>query len=300
MRFEGLDLNLLVVFESLLETGNVTQSARQLNISQPSVSAALGRLRDYFQDDLFVHVDRRMQPTAKAESLAPGVAEMLNVARFRVCRPERFDPATSRRRFRLIASDYAFDTLVGRTIARVARQAPGLLFEVNPAGSESYAAFQKGDIDLLLTVPDFVLADHPQEMLFADTDAVVCWNESRFAKGVTAEDFMNAEFAAAVFGAERRPTVSEIFFRKIGIYRKIVVEVPSFSALPAAIVGTDRLAVMHARHARLFARLYPISLHPLPVQSANIKEIAQWHRLRGEDPGVQWLLQRLKEEVSLL
>lgn len=300
MRFEGLDLNLLVVFDALRETESVTGAAQQLNLSQPSISAALKRLREYFDDQLFMHVDRRMQPTARAESLAPGITELLNVARFQVCRPEKFDAANSRRRFRMIASDYAFDILVGRTTSRAAQIAPGISFDVSQAGADSYRAFQQGDIDLLITVPSFVLTEHPQEMLYSDVDAVVAWKGGKFAHGIDAAQFIQAEFAAAVFGAERRPTVSETFFRSIGIERNIVVQVPSFSALPAAISETDRVAVMHRRHAEMFAKFYPLVVHDLPVQGANIREIAQWHKLRGEDLGVQWLLQLLRAEAALL
>lgn len=297
MRFEGLDLNLMVVFEALTETGNVTEAAKRLHLSQPSISAALKRLREYFGDDLFTQVGRRMMPTAKAEALAPGVTELLNVARYRICRPENFDAATSQRRFRLNASDYAFDILVGKATARAARSAPGVSFEISQAGPENFRAFQQGDIDLLITVPHYVLPEHPTEVLYSDVDAIICWNGSRFADGISAEEFMDAEFAAAVFGAARRPTVSEIHFRKSGIDRNIVVEVPSFSALPAAIVGTNRIAVMNRRHALLFSRMYPLAVHALPVEGSNISEIAQWHRLRGDDPGVQWLLQQLRDEV---
>lgn len=300
MRFEGLDLNLLVAFEVLLECRSTTETARRLNLSQPTISAALGRLRDYFEDELLVNVGRDMVPTPKAEELGPAVTELLNVARFRIVQGDDFDPATSRRRFRLLSSDYFFDVLLAGALARAASLAPHVTFEVGSTGPEGSRAFQKGDIDLMITVPQYLTSDHPTEPLFSDRDAVICWKHGKFAQGVTDHEFLEAEFATAVFGEERRPTIAEGYFRDRGISLRTALQVPSFAALPGAVCGTDRLAVMHSGHARYFERYQPIAVHPLPIEGPGVSEVAQWHRLRRNDGGIQWLLGLLREQAEAL
>ncbi|MEP5938240.1 MAG: LysR family transcriptional regulator [Erythrobacter sp.] len=289
MRFEGLDLNLLVAMEVLLDCRSTTEAARRLHLSQPTISAALGRLRDYFDDELLMNVGRDMVPTAKGEELGPAITELLNVARFKIVHTEEFNPATSRRRFKILCSDFAFDVLISQVIARASSEAPHVSFEIGSTGPEGTRVFQKGDVDLMITVQDYHLDDHPMEGLFEDQDSVICWSEGKFAAGINETQFLEASFAIPVFGEERRPPISDLFFRRNGVQLNAGVQVSSFSALPRAIVGTDRIAVMHMTHARLYEDSYPIKVHPLPVEGPGIREVMQWHKLRHNDKGIRWL-----------
>ncbi|GAA0273423.1 LysR substrate-binding domain-containing protein [Alteraurantiacibacter aestuarii] len=298
MRFEGLDLNLLAALEVLLECRSTTETARRLNLSQPTISAALGRLRDYFEDDLLMNVGREMVPTALGEELAPAVTELLNVARFRIIQGEGFDPASSHRCFKILASDYVFDVLLASALAKAARIAPDLRFEISLTGPTGGRLFQKGEIDLMITVPQYLAPDHPSEILFEDVDSVVCWSEGRFRDTIDEKGFLEADFAKAVFGEERRPATVDLYFRERNFDLKTAIEVPSFSALPGAVIGTDRIALMHRRHAKFCQRRYPLSCHPLPVPGPGISEFAQWHQLRRNDGGIAWLLGLLREEAA--
>ena len=300
MRFQGLDLNLLVVFDMLLECRSTTEAARRLHLSQPTVSSALGRLREYFDDDLLVNVGREMVPTPMAVELGPSITELLNIARFRIVQSEEFDPAYSRRKYRILASDYVFDVLLSSVLAKAAQVAPGVTFEISPIGSQGTRQFQKGDIDLMFTVPRFSLDSSPSELLFSDEDVVACWAEGKHASGIAREAFLAADFAVAVFGEERRQSISDLHFADSGLALKTSVQVPSFSSLPGAVCGTDRLAVMHRRHAEFYQRSYPLVCHPLPVAGAEVSVIVQWHPLRRKDAGTRWLRQLLQQAAALL
>jgi DNA-binding transcriptional LysR family regulator len=300
MRFEGLDLNLLVALDALLETQNVTETARRLNLSQPSVSAALGRLREYFNDPLLTQIGRKMMPTAKGQELAPAIKEMLNLVRFRIAHADDYDAFHSQRRFNVIASDYAFDIVVSKAIARAERLAPHVTFDVTPPGPAAIRHFENGDVDVLINVSNYLLDQHPQLPLFNDKENVICWDRGRYAAGITAEEFLEASHAVAVFGEERRSTVFDLHLAATGIRRRIAVQVGGFSSLPSAVVGTDRVAVMHRRHANHFSTLYPIRHHAVPIPGPGVNEVVQWHRLREKDAGVLWLISLLQEETARL
>src|SRR5690554_7176316 len=100
MRYKRLDLNLLVVLDALLRERSVTLAARELNLSQPAMSAALSRLREYFNDDILVMHGKRMLPTAHAQDLAPVVAKALADIQTLIMAAAVFDPATTKRTFR--------------------------------------------------------------------------------------------------------------------------------------------------------------------------------------------------------
>ena len=297
MRFEKLDLNLLVALDVLLETLSVTETARRLNLSQPSVSAALSRLRDYFGDELLVQIGRKMMPTAKGEELAPAIKEMLNVIRFRITHSDDYDPLTSRRRFKIVASDYAYDVLIAKVLKEAARLSPSATFDISPPGPQRFRQFLEGNVDILVTVANFEIPDHPSKLLFKDVDSVICCTNGKHAGGLTKDQFLGAHHAVAVFGQEQMPTVTEMHFDTLGIERHVAVRVPSFAALPGAVVGTDRVATLHKKHAELFAKIYPIRLHPLPIESPAVREVMQWHKLRENDPGLRWLMGLMEKEA---
>lgn len=298
MRFKGLDLNLLVALDMLLECRSTTEAARRLNVSQPTVSSSLARLRAYFKDDLLVNVGREMVPTPLSDELAPAISELLNIARFRIVRSDEFDPAISQRKFKLLASDYVFDVLLSHVLEETMKIAPSIAFEVGTMGPQGARLFQRGDIDLMITVDRFSFEGYPCELLFEDFDEIVCWENGRYAKGIDAPTFLSADFAKAIFGEERRPSVSDMHFAESGFDLHPSIYVPSFSSLPGAVCGTDRIAVMHHRHAEFYKRMYPLKSHPLPVEGAQIREVMQWHPLRRNDPGLTWLRQMLKDTAS--
>lgn len=300
MRFEKLDLNLLVALVSLVETRSVSDTAAALHLSQPTISAALRRLRSYFDDELLVQTGREMVPTPLGLEIAEGAAEVLNLTRFKVIQSVRFDPSISQRSFKIVASDYAFELLLAKAFSKINQMAKHLRFEVLPIGPQTVRQFEKGNIDLLITIDCYGIDNFPKMELFQDHDVLICWDQSNFANGVSPKEFDSAEFAIAAFGEERRRSVSEMHFEKLNIKRNIPIIVSSFSALPSAVIGTNRLAVVHKMQAELFKTLYPISIHPLPIPSADIRQIAQWHRLRQKDSGLMWLLNILKEEAKLL
>jgi LysR family nod box-dependent transcriptional activator len=300
MRFEKLDLNLLVALDVLLETLSVTETARRLHLSQPSVSAALSRLRHYFGDELLVQIGRKMMPTAKGQELAPAINEMLNVVRFRITHTDGYDPLLSRRRFRIVASDYAYDVLLSRVLTKTATLSPHATFDISPPGPDRFRQFLEGDVDIVITVADFEITGHPSTGLFSDVDAVICWKDGKFAEGISSEQFRSADHAVAVFGPEQLPTVTEQHFDVLGIERHVSVRVPSFAALPSAIIGTNRVATLHRKHAELFSSIYPIQIHHLPIETPIIREVMQRHQLRQNDSGLRWLMSLIEEEAQRL
>ncbi|MEI8633519.1 hypothetical protein P4S72_18545 [Vibrio sp. PP-XX7] len=145
------------------------------------------------------------------------MTELLNLARFRIVRSELFDPSSSSRRFRIIASDYVFDVLLAKTLANINQVAPKVEFEILPVAPQMVRQFQAGKVDLMITVKNFIADDHPSRKIFSDDDVAICWNQGKFKQGVTAEQFSEASFADAVFGVERRSTVSELHFHALGL-----------------------------------------------------------------------------------
>lgn len=299
MRFDGLDLNLLVALEALIEEKNVSAAAKRIHLSQPAVTGALKRLREYFNDELLVLSGRRMFLTPKAESLADPVHRALLQIRGEITRAGSFEPATTARHFVISASDYAYTILLAKVIVKAATLAPNVTFEIVPLNAQTNECFDRAEIDLLLTVKTLSLTKHKFVELWRDEEVVISWKDAEY-KHMNAETFFNAGHAVATFGLERRPSIADSHIIKSGMKRRIETQHPAFGSLCQAIVGTNRLATMHGRYAKYFAQFYPIKIHKMWEPFPHVIEGMQWHNVRDDDPGLQWLSGLLIEAAEHL
>ncbi|MBK8286544.1 MAG: hypothetical protein IPK97_17705 [Ahniella sp.] len=159
---------------------------------------------------------------------------------------------------------------------------------------------ERGEADLIITIESYVRGDFPQTHLFDDDHSLICWRESAHRNGVSMDAFCAAGHAMTYFGPTRAAAFSEVYFETHGIERRADVLVPSFAMLPGAVIGTDRLATMQSRFAEYFARTLPIEVLPLPFEFPKVREVAQWHSKRGQDAGLQWLVQVVREHAARL
>src|SRR5262245_57499413 len=146
-----LDLNLLVTLETLLAEQNVTKAASRLHLSQPAVSAQLGRLRELFGDPLLVPAQRGMIPTAKASELLGPLREALDKVRATVGRHRDFDPATATLTVTVACTDYLQAAVIQPLVIKLRKKAPGVrvaLRNLDPAQLE--AQMVRGDVDIAL------------------------------------------------------------------------------------------------------------------------------------------------------
>ena len=275
MRFKGLDLNLLVCLDALLDLRNVTRAAEHLSLSQPAISAALSRLRTFFADPLLVQNGKRMMPTPFALRLQPAIRAILNDVDGLVGSSPHFDPATSTRDFRICLSDYLASVLLAPLLPHLARVAPGVGIDVVPLSDDATQRLDRGEIDLLLTPESYVSDEHPAELLFEEGHVVVGWRHNPvMAKPVDVESFVAAGHVAVEIGRFNRVSYAESYMRAQGITRRIEVRVSGFTIIPELLEGTTRLAVMHARLAAKASRHWPLAISPLPFAMPPMRACA--------------------------
>jgi DNA-binding transcriptional LysR family regulator len=299
MRFRGLDLNLLVALEALLSTRSVSRAAERLNLSQPAMSAALGRLRDYFRDDILVVQGKRMHPTAFAESLHARLLETLGGIDGLLSTSTLFDPAISERSFRIAASDYIIAAVLAPVVARLAGTAPNISVDFLVPGETTQQLLDEGKLDLVVTPDNFISRDHPADLLFEERLVVAGWAENPFFDGpISEESFFDHGHIAVAFGAQRTPSFGDRHVELRDRPRRVELIANSFTVLPWLLRGTMRLAVMHERLARSVAAQFPIKFAELPFEVPPMREMVQYHRARSGDDGLSWLRQQILEEPN--
>jgi DNA-binding transcriptional LysR family regulator len=293
LRHQRTDLNLLIALDALLAERSVTRAAKRLHMTQSAMSGVLKRLRDDFGDPLLVPLGRGMQLTPRAESLVQPVREILLRVDAALGLHPQFDPATSGRRFVIVASDYVTHVLLGDALARIAPKAPGLSFDVRPVVG-SARQLEQGGVDFIVTPAHLAFAGHPQERLYEDTYQVIaCEGNRELRRGITAEQYRSAGHVVYQGDEGANPWFDQWYANQHGNTRRIEVVTHGFALMPRFVIGTNRVATVQTRLAREFARAMPIRLLKPPIETPRLTEVLQWHRYRDDDPGVQWV----KEEI---
>ncbi|MGA2511741.1 MAG: LysR family transcriptional regulator, partial [Candidatus Acidiferrales bacterium] len=236
MKLSEFDLNLLIALDALLTEKNVTRAGMRIHLSQSATSAALARLRSFFQDQLLVPVGGRMALTPVAQGLIKPVRNLLLQAQATIATQTRFDPATSRRRFSVAVSDYAITVFMADALRIVQRLAPHIAFELAPTSERAVEALEAGTLDFLIAPEVFVSKGHPKVPLFEDTHTVIAWTRNR--------------------NVGRRIS----FLRRLKYRRRAEVVAHSFDVVPHLVVGTKRIATVATRLARKYAKFLPLKL----------------------------------------
>lgn len=292
MRLDKFDLNLLIALELLLEEQNVTRAAQRLNLTQSAMSAALARLRLALNDELLVPHGRRLVATPHALALAPLVSEAIRNLRVLISGATAFDPATSDRKFEIAASDYISTVLLSPVLRELKAEAPAIEINIVLPTRETSATLEDGKLDFQLTPEQFVSPNHPTELLFEERHVVVGWAENPvFAGEMTERAFLSC--GHVVVRIQGVPTFAERHMLEGDDRRRIEMTAPSFSIVPWLLPGTNMLALMHERLAKVYLPLLPLAMRPAPITLPPMREMIQYHAARATDAGLIWFKDRL-------
>lgn len=298
MRFNRLDLNLLVALDALLTERSIVRAAERLNLSPSATSNALARLRDYFGDELLVQVGRRMEPTPRALGLAETVRDVLVRIDSAIAVPPAFDPASSERAFRIFVSDYTQMVLVPHVLALASQVRCTARFEFLPQVSHPQRSLERGEADLLVIPRGFLSPDHPQQVLYTEDFVCVVWRDSALARGeLTLERYLAAGHVVMQPPGGIGDAFESWFVKQHGLARRVAATSHGFAPIAAMVVGTELVATVHARLARQLQAAWPIALRPPPVPITAMEQAMQWHQHRTQDPGLVWLRALFEQAV---
>lgn len=294
MRYQHLDLNLLVALDVLLDEQNITRAAGRLHMTQSATSGVLNRLRNYFEDDLLTQVGRKMMPTPLARELHPSVREVLFKIHTSIARRPIDEPATSKRHFRIMTSDYVINVMLKDVLQVVHQQAPTITFAFLSPDPQSAGMLNRGEIDMMAAPERFMPADQPSALLFEEQFVCVAWEDNReIGQTLTLEDWLRLGHIAVEFGRERIPVLEETLLAESGLTRRMEVVTNSYHSLPHLLIGTSRIATMHRRLAAQYARHLPLRIFPVPVDLPVMREFIGWHRSLDSDPIFTWLKENI-------
>jgi len=291
MRLQHIDLNLFVVFDTLYSERSVTRAAERLHITQPAVSNALRRLRDAFDDVLFVRSPEGMVPTPIARAAAEGVRNALRQLQVTVSAIGRFDPAESRRSFVISLSDMAQTLLVPRLARIMTAEAPNVTLKcVNIPRPDIELELASLRIDIALDVSNPTARQLRQEQLLRDR-YVCALAESHplFGKKPTLEQYLGFRHIH-VSGRRRGLGHVDIALGRLGLKRNIRLWLGDYSTAATVLQGSEYVLTL----PRTFARHFALHTVELPFVVQSLDWCLFWHRSADDEASIVWLRNKVR------
>ncbi|WP_373987211.1 LysR family transcriptional regulator [Duganella sp. BuS-21] len=296
MRFNKLDLNLLVALNALLSERNISRAAEKLFLSQPATSGALSRLRAYFNDELLVPSGRQLMLTPRAKDLIEPVREVLMRIDTTIAAQPQFDPASETRVFTLLVSDYTTAVLIPKLLAELYREAPNMRISLRDQSERPSEVLEQGEADFLVIPSQYIAKDHPSAALFEEDYLCVTWEgNTRVQDRLSFDDYLACGHVIATFNNTTAAPLSTFdgwFMESFDVKRRVEVTAPSMTALPSMVVGTDRIATVHRRIALNAQATLPVKVWEPPPRIPRLVQMLQWHKHRSNDPAISWIREK--------
>lgn len=285
----GVNLNLLVSLDALLEEASVSRAASRLGVTQPAASRSLAELRRLFQDPLLVRSGSKMVLTPRAEAVQAGLRRALSDLAAVIGGEGSFQPAASRRRFRIAAADYSARTVVPALLRRLGDVAPAVAVDIRPFQHERVAdLLEQAILDVAIGAE---FEDRPglrSAVLFRDDFVCLVAASSSLAKGrLTVKRYANARHLQVSPRGSGRTFVDRALEER-GTARQIAHRVPYFLLAPELVVRSNLLLTLPRRMTTNPVRR-GLVVKELPFPSATIEVKLLWHARFEADPANQWL-----------
>jgi DNA-binding transcriptional LysR family regulator len=288
------DLNLLLVFEVLLEERHVGRAAQRLGLTQSGASYALARLRELTGDPLFVRHPKGMEPTPRALTLAGPIGDILQRTRIALSPPTPFDPAKAERRISIGATDYVTLVVLPPLLARLRHVAPGMDLQIRAIDRDTITPMlDRGDIDLAVGIaPDPLPKRLSARPLF--TERLVCIARHGHPAFASAESVLTLQEFAALPHLLITPRGDlagpvDLALGRYGLTRRIAVAVPHFLSAPFVVGASDLIAVLAERMIVQLGVTAGVTAYPVPLMIDGWSIDLLQRRQAAADAATAWL-----------
>ncbi|RQP05739.1 MAG: LysR family transcriptional regulator [Paracoccus sp. BP8] len=295
----SIEMRLLVVMDALLAENSVSKAAARLGMSQPATSNALNRLRQLFNDPLFVRVGSAMQPTARSQELAAPLSEALRQIE-NILVPQDFQPQDMPWVFTLAVSENASAVLLPALLAHLAETAPNIrVLAESHSNAQLVEMLDRNAIDFAIGVIPHLPRRFSRAPLFHDRYVCMMRRGHPLAQGpLTLDEFLQAEHLAVKPGFGETSRVDQLLAER-GIQRNIFATAHQFVAAPAIVAHTNLLALMLERMLPMFDTS-ALHITEAPVEGLSVRSDLVWSQPRSSLPSHKWMARKIQAVARTL
>lgn len=287
---EQLDLNLLRVFDALLQAGSVTAASDRLHLSIPATSRALGRLRRAMGDPILVRAGRGLAPTPFALRIAPRVRSLLEDASALVSADRQVRVSELERTFTIRINDGVAATLATAVVEATSALAPGVILRFVAEGSESIQALRDGSVDLDIGVSDGAAPDIRTAVLYQERLVGIVRADSplgRHRRPTLRQLTQHPHVSASRRGRAHGPLDDAL--AAAGLRRRVAAVVPTF-AVAALVVSSSRyVGLVPQRLAEQYGPTLGVRWFTIAADLPELPVRLSWHARLDADPAQRWL-----------
>lgn len=292
-----LNLNLLLVFDALMEEQNLSRAAERLYMSQPAASNALARLREQLREPLFERTASGMLPTAHARVIHEPVRQALQILQLGLGPAEDFDKQAEHL-FRVAMNDYAQERLLPGLMAQMARELPKGVIAVQSDDADTLPKrLAAGELDLAV---DYLLLNDSslRYQTVGEEELVVIGRQGHpaFNKGLTLAAYHQCQHISLLARANRGSPL-EIVLGAAKIRRNIGLYVPNFLTMTPVVAETDLIATIPRLQAEKAQQHYGVQIATMPLAVPAIPVSLIWHQQQDSSAALLWLRQKIARLV---
>jgi DNA-binding transcriptional LysR family regulator len=287
-----LDFQSLLVFEALMQNRQVTRAAASLDISQPTFSRRLSKMRERFDDPLFVRTQHSMEPTPYALAIAEAVSEIVELYHSSFTGVGHFDAKTSQRNFRVAASDIGHSILFPRLLKLVKTAAPSVKLTAANLGEKPLIdVLEKGNADLAFGSFPKLNAGIYEQTIYTDEYACLVSSENKKYKNrISRKEYAEAKHVVvSLEGLDHAHHEAERTIRNAVAPDNVVVVAQSFMTALALAQNSDLMLTLPLRSAAIFNLQKKFRLLELPFTLPPFRVRQYWHERFHKDPANRWL-----------
>lgn len=296
MNISNIDLNLLVVFKAIYEHRSISIAATRLHLSQPTISHALNRLRDTFQDELFIRSNKGMIPSVKAKELGPFIIEQLSILDRGLFQESEFIPKLSEREFTLCGTDYDASLWMADLSAHFQKIAPKLRLSMNGIDIKTYYEnMTSGAVDFsfgvnipkMNSIHKVTLAHHKYCVLTREDNPHI--NKRLSLKKYAELDHLLFAPTGTAGG------IVDLALESHGLKRNVAVRIPYLSSAPWFLLERDLLLTIPERYAEKLLKFLPLKRLAPPIEIDGFDHQMIWHkRVHNSEPHI-WLRRQIQK-----
>jgi DNA-binding transcriptional LysR family regulator len=295
-----LDLNLIKVFIAIYESRSVTLAAERFEVTQPTISYALSKLRTTYSDRLFVRNSKGLTPTPVADNLYRNFCDATMLIEATLEQRYHFDPVNSTQQFRLAMSDIGVLYFAPPLLKRFQISAPKIEIEILQTSASASEDLRSGRLDVAIGNLPFLVANTQSAYLFREHYVCLLSNEHPdISDEMSPSAFAAARHLMVVSPSSGHRLVDEVLSQQ-GIVRKVVARVPQFTVLPQLIPKSDLLVILPSRVADLFVMQGGLKALPVPFEIPSFDVRVHWHVRQESGAAHKWLIQEIVETLGKL
>jgi len=294
MNLSKVDLNLFIVFDAIYTEANLTRAGQIVGITQPAVSNALARLRETFNDPLFVRTAQGMVPTPMAQNIIGPVRNALSLLRVSVQESRIFNPQQAAKTYRISMTDLTEAVILPPLFQRLRRLAPTVVIEsFLSKRRETTKELAAGRLDFAVDAP---LNTDPQvrHVKLMEDRYVCAMRKGHPMAGkdkLTLDDYLSLTH---IHISSRRNGLGhvDLALGKMGLQRKIALRSQHYLMASQVLQQTDMVMTVPER----FARRHELHWFNLPVNDVPMVEThLYWHESTNQDPANRWMREQMIE-----